>query len=208
MDVRALQRHVCVQIVIGLAIVNLWGCVAEFPPLVDQAQVSGTVTVGRVVAAITGERARRYPPEVRFFELEDRRTQERLRVMIESPDQQFVVALPPGDYLLTRVQISEGPFMSVADLAITFSVGTGPVSYVGTWCIGVDSPRYGRMVAVSIELDPQERAQTLDALLNKFPILARQSVEDIRAEPSKAVARLFEVMPYPRIHRYFRRHWW
>jgi hypothetical protein len=26
--------------------------------------------------------------------------------------------------------------------------------------------------------------------------------------PSEAQARLFEVMPYPRVPRYFRRHWW
>lgn len=187
---------------------NLWGCVTEFPPVVDQAQVLGAVAVGKVVAAISGERTRRYLPEVRFFELEDRRTQKRFRVLIESGDRQFVVALPPGDYLLTRVQISEGPFMSMADLAITFSVGKGPVSYVGTWRFGVDSPRYGRMVAVSIVFDEQDRAQALDFLRKEYPALARQPLEEMSSEPFQAAARLFEVLPYPRIPRYFRRHWW
>ena len=193
---------------LGLIVLNLWGCATEVPPLIDKAQVPGNVVVGRVLAVITGKRARRYEPEVRFLEVEERRTQERFSVEIKSRDRQFVIALPPGDYQLNRVQISEGPFMSMADLVVTFSVGKDPVTYVGTWRFGVDSPRYGRMVVVSIVLEQQEKARTLDFLGEQYPVLAQQPVEEMTPQPPQVAARLFEVMPYPRVHRYFRRHWW
>lgn len=187
---------------------NLWGCVTEVPPLIEQARVTGDVIVGRVLAVITGERTRRYQPEVRFLEVEKLQTQERFNIEIESNDRQFVIALPPGDYRLNRVQISEGPFMSMADLAVTFSVGKSPVTYVGTWRFGVDSPRYGRMVVLSIVLDQHEKEQTLDFLSTQYPALGPQAVVEMVPDPSQLEARLFEVMPYPRVHRYFRRHWW
>ena len=174
----------------------------------DKAQTIGHAIVGRVLAVNIGERARRYRPAVRILDVEDRRTNERVTIQIDAEDRQFVVPLSPGDYLLNRVQIAEGPFMSMAEMAIPFSVGQGPVNYVGTWRFGIGSPGYGRMVAVSIVFDQQEKAQTLDFLHKEYPVLARQSVEDVRVEPASESVRLFEVMPYPRIHRYFRRHWW
>jgi hypothetical protein len=195
-------------VMMGLMVMNSLGCVTNVPPLVDQAQIPDNVMVGRIQAVITGERARRFEPEVRFIEVEERRTQERFNVEIQSKDRQFVIALPPGNYLLNRVQINEGPFMSMADLAITFSVGTGPVTYVGTWRLGVDSPRYGRMVAVSIVVEQEEKARTLDFLTKQYPVLAHQPMEERAPQPSVATARLFEVMSYPRVERYFRRHWW
>src|SRR5689334_14061237 len=178
------------------------------PALPDKAQVMGPVTIGRVLAVNTGERTRRYQPEVRHFDVEDRRTKERFSIQIDARNGQFVVPLSMGDYLLYRVQITEGPFMSMADLEIPFSVGKGPVSYAGTWKFGVGSPGYGRMVAVSIVFNQQELDQTLDFLRDEYPALAQQPIEEMRFEPHPAVVRLFEVMPYPRIHRYFRRHWW
>jgi hypothetical protein len=175
---------------------------------VDQARVPGNVTIGRVLAVNIGERTRRYQPEVRVLDVEDRRTSDRFSIRIDAGDRQFVISLPPGNYVLNRVQIAEGPFMSMAELAMPFSVGKGPVSYVGTWRFGVGSPGYGRMVAVSIVSDQQEMTQTLNFLHEAYPVLAQQPVEEIRVEPPLASVRLFEVMPYPRVHRYFRRHWW
>ena len=120
------RNHAGLATMMGLMALNLWGCAAEVPSLIDQVQVPDNVMVGRVQAVITGERARRYQPEVRALMVEDRRTQERFNIHIESWDQQFVIALPPGDYLLNRVQIREGPFLSLADVAVAFSVGRGP----------------------------------------------------------------------------------
>lgn len=192
----------------GFIALHLLGCAREIPSLVDQARVPGNVTIGRVLAVNIGERTRRYPPEVRAFEVEDRRTNERFTIRIDAGDRQFVIPLTSGDYLLRRVQVTEGPFMSMAELAIPFSVGKGPVSYVGTWRFGVGSPGYGRMVSVSIVFDQQDMIQTLDFFHREYPNLAHQPVEEMRGEPPLAAVRLFEVMPYPRIHRYFRRHWW
>jgi hypothetical protein len=205
---KTVQLHGCVIAMMGFAALNIWGCATTVSPLADQEQVTGTVVVGRILAVITGERGRRYEPEVRVVEVEERWTRERFNVEIKSKDRQFVIALPTGDYLLNRVQINEGPFMSMAELAITFSVGKGPVTYVGTWRFGVDSPRYGRMVAVSIVFEQKEKAGMLDFLHTQYPALARQPIEEMTPQPPQMVARLFEVMSYPRVEQYFRRHWW
>jgi len=194
--------------VMGVMALNLWGCATDLPPLADQTQVTNGVVVGRVLTVVTGERTRRYQAEVRFFEVEEQRTQERFHIEIDSEDRHFVLPLPLGDYRLTRVEISEGPFQSMADLGIEFSVGQSPVTYVGTWRFGVDSPRYGRMVAVSMVLDQRDRAGALDFLNKQYPALDDQPVEERSPRPPQVEARLFEVMPYPRVHRYFRRHWW
>jgi hypothetical protein len=177
-------------------------------PLADQRQVTSGVVVGRVLAVITGATRRRYLPEVRFLELEDLKTQGRFNVEIKSAGRHFAIVLPPGGYRLNRVQISEGPFMSMADLAIAFSVGKSPVTYVGTWRFGVDSPRYGRMVVVSMVLDQGETAQALDFLSEQYPALSEQTIVEMLPQPSHVETRLYEVMPYPRYPRYFRRHWW
>jgi hypothetical protein len=192
----------------GMMALNLWGCATEVPSSIEQAQVTGNVIVGRVLTVITGERTRRYQPEVRFLEVEELHTQERFNVEIRSSDRQFVIALPPGDYRLNRVQISEGPFMSMAELAVTFSMGKSPITYVGTWRFGVDSPRYGRMVVLSIVLDQDEMVRTFDYLNKEYPVLGHQAVKEMVPQPPQLEARLLEVMPYPRVHQYFRRHWW
>jgi hypothetical protein len=52
----------------------------------------------------------------------------------------------------------------------------------------------------------QERAQQF--VKDTYPSLKARSLAMLIPEPSHEVARLFEVMPYPRNSRYFRRHWW
>ena len=41
-----------------------------------------------------------------------------------------------------------------------------------------------------------------------IPSLDREYVTTALPDPPQLHARLFEVMPYPRVPRYFRRHWW
>lgn len=193
---------------LGALVLCLSGCVTELPSLADPTQVAGSLVVGRVLTVLTGETSRRYPPEVRFFELEDRASQKRFQVEIKSPDQYFAVDLPPGDYRVNRVQINEGPFMSMADLGTTFIVDPDAIIYVGTWRFGVDSPRYGRNVVASMIADQEETARVRDFLNDQYPSFQENSMIEHLPQPSHVEARLYEVMPYPRYPRYFRRHWW
>jgi hypothetical protein len=190
------------------SVAALWGCVAQLPALVDPTDVTGSLVVGRVVTVSTGDRSRRYLPAVQHFELEDHVSHQRFQVEINSHDRYFVLNLPPGQYRLTRVLISEGPFMSMADLSMTFPVDATAMTYVGTWKIGVDSPRYGRMIVASLFADQVESAQARDFLHDQYPTLKGSSMVETLPQPTQIETRLYEVMPYPRYPRYFRRHWW
>ena len=191
---------------LGVLVLTMSGCVTELPSLVDQDQVAGSLVVGRVITVLTGERSRRYVPQMRFLELEDKDSQQRFQVSIESRNQRFAIDLPAGNYRLNRAQISEGPFMSMADLDMTFSVEAGVINHVGIWRFGVDSPRYGRNVIVS--MIPEERAMVRTFLKEQYPALNQHSMVERLPQPSQVEARLYEVMPYPRVSRYFRRQWW
>ena len=103
--------------------------------------------------------------------------------------------LAPGDYELIRVQINEGPFLSMAQLGSYFSVGQDPVTYVGIWRFGVDSPRYGRMVSVSMINDEEDRAEALDVLASKDPSFDVRGVATFVPDPAELQTRLYEVMP-------------
>jgi len=106
------------------------------------------------------------------------------------------------------VQISEGPFMSMADVSMAFSVDAGAITYVGTWRFEVDSSRYGRMVVASVIADQAEAAGVWDFLDDRYPTFDGRSMVETLPQPAQMEARLYEVMPYPRYPRYFRRHWW
>lgn len=183
-------------------------CTTEIPTVVESGTVPANVVVGRALTVLTGERSRIYLPAVRSFEILNRQTQERYTVEIQSDDERFVLPLAPGNYELTRVQISEGPFLSMAQLTSTFSVAPGSITYLGTWRFGVDSPKYGRMVLVSMVSDDNDRTQVAASLRETHPSLENAGVETVLPDPSEVQTRLFEVMPYPRYPRYFRRHWW
>jgi hypothetical protein len=139
--------------------------------------------------------------------VQNRQTKERFRVEIESDNERFILPLAPGEYELIRVQINEGPFLSIAQLASTFSIGRDLVTYLGTWRFGVDSPKYGRMVSVSMVSDEEDRAHAIETLTHEEPSLGAGTVPTVLPDPTEMQARLYEVMPYPRVPRYFRRHW-
>lgn len=82
-----------------------------------------------------------YRPEIRFFEIQNRRTHERYIVEMDSANERFVLSLHPGEYELDHVQISEGPFLTMAQLTVTFPVRNDPITYVGIWRFGADSPK-------------------------------------------------------------------
>jgi hypothetical protein len=184
------------------------GCVTELPLIVAEADVSGTLVVGRVVTTITGELRRAYPPELRSFEVINTESQERFKVYVKSEDEYFSLSLPPGHYKINRVQISEGPFLSMAQLTGSFVLKPEVMTFLGTWRFGVDSPKYGRYVIVSMIHDEQDLKRAQQFVKDSYPTFdARPMVIQI-PEPSHEETRLFEVMPYPNYARYFRRHWW
>jgi hypothetical protein len=191
----------------AVGVLYLQGCVTQLPAVPEEGSLLSNVAVGRVVAVLTGERSRIYEPAVRSFEVQNRQTKQRFNVQIESDNESFILPLAPGDYELTRVQINEGPFLSMAELASTFSIGHDPVTYLGTWRFGVDSPKYGRMVSVSMVTDEEDRAEALQTLGHDQHADIKD-VATVLPEPPELQTRLYEVMPYPRVPRYFRRHWW
>ena len=204
MNAQSLLGWCCVAVLLLLQ-----GCVKELPAVpVDDETVQSNVAVGRVVAVLTGEGRRIYEPAVRSFEVQNRETKVRFMVEMESSDEQFILPLSPGNYELIRVQINEGPFLSMAELASTFSISQEPVTYLGTWRFGVDSPKYGRMVSVSMINDDEDRAKVLNTLAVRDPSVDVGAVATALPDPADVQVRLYEVMPYPRVPRYFRRHWW
>ncbi|MEW6246266.1 MAG: hypothetical protein AB1555_06085 [Nitrospirota bacterium] len=184
------------------------GCATDLPTAPEAQDMKTPIVFGRTVALVTGKTTRWYEPQVRFFELVNRKTHERFKVDVQSDDKVFVLQIPAGEYELSRVQINEGPFLSMADFSSTFEVVADQITYLGTWRFGVDTPRYDRMVVISTVQDRKDQAEAEREFLAKYPALEGQPVETVLLVPSQAESRLYEVMPYPRYPRYFRRHWW
>jgi hypothetical protein len=193
---------------IWVLILTLSGCVHELPVTVAEADLSGTLAVGRVITNITGEVQRIYAPELRSFEVINMENQERFKVDVQSAGEYFSFALPPGTYELSRVQISEGPFLSMAQLSASFVLKPDVITFLGTWHFGVDSPKYGRQVVVSMTHDEQDQERARQFVKDTYPTFHARVPVMLIPEPSHEEARLYEVMPYPRILGYFRRHWW
>jgi hypothetical protein len=106
------------------------------------------------------------------------------------------------------VQISEGPFLSMAHLSVNFVLQPGVMTFLGTWRFGVDSPKYGRRVMVSMIHDEQDQKRAQQFIKDSYPTFSARPMVTLIPNPSHEEARLFEVMPYPNFPRYFRRHWW
>lgn len=191
-----------------LCSLGLIQCAAPTVPELNATTATPLLVVGRALTVLTGPTNRWYGPQVRFFELVRRATDERIRVDVESDDAHFLVKLPAGEYELTRVQINEGPFMAMADLQATFEVTAGGVTYLGTWRFGVDSPRYGRMIVVSAVDDQDDRVAATQETAARFPEQAGVPFNTVLLTPASLQFRLYEVASYPRVEPYFRRHWW
>ncbi len=181
------------------------GC-ADIARQTDHQVESARLVIGRAIAVITGQSSRAYGPQVRSFELENWRTRERTTVELKSEDRMFSVLLPAGDYRLNRVQISEGPFLSIAEMDVAFSVGSAAVTHVGTWRFGIEPPRYGRRVALSIVMEDDTLREIKAVLSAEHPERQAERIASIIPEPPTTDTRLYEVMPYPRYPRYFQRH--
>jgi hypothetical protein len=193
---------------ISVVLMVLTGCATEFPVTVAEADILGMLVVGRVVTTITGQSQRVYPPELRSFEVINTESKERFRVHVQSEDEYFSLSLPPGHYKINRMQISEGPFLSMAQLTGSFVLKPDVVTFLGTWRFGVDSPKYGRQMMVSMIQDEQDQRRAQQFVKDSYPTFDARPMGILIPEPSHEQARLYEVMPYSRILGYFRRHWW
>lgn len=191
-----------------LWLTGLSGCVPEVLTVDEPEDTRMVLVVGQAVTVITGDRARRFGPEVRQIELMQRHTGKRYSVTVNADDKAFAFFLPAGEYEITRVQISEGPFLSIAQLSSFFFLGDGAVVFVGTWRFGVDSPRYGRMVLVSMIPEDDARQQAERKIREQYSALAGESPATVIPVPAETEARLYEVLPYPRYPKYFQRHLW
>lgn len=184
------------------------GCTTSVFPTQETPAPDASIVFGRAVTVLLQKSTRRYQPQIRFFELVNQATNDRVRVDLRSEDKWFALALPAGEYELSRVQISEGPFLSMAELQVKFAVSTEPATYVGTWRFGVESPRYERMVVVSAVEDRKSRDEAEREVLERYPDLAGRPIVTLLPIPASSESRLHEVMPYPYYPRYYRRHWW
>lgn len=196
-----LRRDFGLSVVLALSLMGLSSCATSVPARPAEIWAEGPLAFGRTQAVLSAPSTRWYAPEVRFLELRNRATHERIRVDVVSADGLFVLNLPPGEYELTRVQINEGPFLAMADLTATFRVNPDGVTYLGTWRFMLDSPRTQRMVIVAAVLEQAEAQRQLTA---RYPDLAGRPLVTVLPDPATAETRLYEVSPYPR-YRYFRR---
>ena len=199
--------NVCIAWIAGITL-SCVGCAAAIVPYDEVGESGNPSVMGRVVAVIVGESSRIYEPEVRSFELEEQHSHERFIVQVQSDDRPFAITLRPGDYRLIRVQINEGPFMSMAEINASFSVNQESLTYVGTWRFGVDIPKYGRMLSLSMVMDATDRAQVEAMIAKQYPLLEGIPLVSVLPDPPTLETRLYEVMPYPRYPSYFRRHNW
>jgi hypothetical protein len=204
---KLLKQQWCWQS-LGVILMTLSGCATELPVTVAELDVSGTLVVGRVVTTVTGQLQRAYPPELRSFEVINTESEESYKIYVKSGDEYFSFSLPPGRYTINRVQISEGPFSSMAQLTGSFVLEPDVVTFLGTWRFGVDSPKYGRQVLLSIIHDEQDHQRAQQFVNDTYPTFDARPMVLLIPEPSHEQTRLFEVMPYPNYARYFRRHWW
>lgn len=186
----------------------LMACATTLPQTTELERQGDSLVTGRIVTVITGERMRMFLPELRMFELVKQEDGERFSVELEPEARSFSVSLAPGKYQVTRIQISEGPFLSMAEVNVTFSIEAGGMTDLGVWRFGVDSPRYGRMVALSIVDREQAKEIEASSTTSQYPEPKAERVKTVMPQPAQSQARLYEVMPYPRYSRYFRRHNW
>jgi hypothetical protein len=96
----------------------------------------------------------------------------------------------------------------MAQLSASFVLKPDVMTFLGTWRFGVNSPKYGRQMVVSMVLDEQDQERAKQFVKDTYPTLDARALVMLIPEPSHEEARLFEVMPYPRYPNYFRRHWW
>ncbi len=162
----------------------------------------------RVLTVLADRPGRLYDPALQLMEVRHRASGNRYRVEVGADDKFLVFPLPSGEYEVTRVQISEGPFLSMAEPSMVFHIEPEGVTYLGRWRLAVQSPRYGRNVLVSVLQPDEGQTEDWQALTEEYPERTATPVMVAGVTPTALETRLYEVMPYPRYPPYFRRHLW
>jgi hypothetical protein len=189
-------------VAVFLLVCAVTGCVTTMPALPESVSTDGAVVIGRAVTVLLGPTTRWFTPELRFFEVVNTVTHQRIRVDVNSEDAWFILPLPAGQYEVSRVQISEGAFLGMAGLKPQFRVVEGHITYIGTWRIGVESPQYNRTILLSAVTEAEPAVRNA---LATYPALDGRPIATQLLTPSTIETRLYEVPPYPRFW-WFRRH--
>lgn len=96
----------------------------------------------------------------------------------------------------------------MANGSVMFSINEHELTYLGTWRFGVDSPRYERMVLLSIVLNESDKNQLAETAKQQSAAMEVHSMVTTFPSPAESKARLYEVMSYPRVPPYFQNHQW
>ena len=171
-------------------------------PGITLSTENNAILLGRISTQLTGPTTRYFQPAIQFFEIKHQESGRQYRVDIDAQNAPMVFTLVPGNYILTRIMISEGVFRALANLELSFKLEKNRVNYLGTWEVRVSAPFYNRTIQVGVlsQLD-----QTLADLRSDNPSLTELPIVSQNLTPSFIETRLFEVAPYPKF-RYFNRH--
>lgn len=196
-------RWLALWIVGGTNVLVAVGCASSLAPLPETVSRETSLIFGHVHIVQRGAVKRIYPPIVRFFELYSPTHDRRFRIDVNAERRLFALAVPPGHYVLTRIQIAEGAFRGMARVDQRFHVESTGLTYVGDWTITLAPPRYDRTLHVTVAFD-RERAAA--AILDRYPDLANVPIRSSVMAGEKAKARVWEIYPYPRMKYFFRHH--
>jgi len=177
------------------------GCAGTRVPLPDAFPATPTVVFGKVRVELSGLTNRWFLPELEFVELLNHDTHKRFRIDFKAKQSLFLMSLPEGYYELVRVQIAEGAFRSMAQLSSSFRIHINKLTYLGTWTFVVAPPYYDRAVTMTVA---SEFPDTVAEIRAKYPDYPSRVAKSALPSPLSQEARLYEVMPYPRV-KYFRR---
>ena len=191
------------RIVMGFLVLAFGaGCGAGYAPLPIVFPATPTIVFGKVQVNLSGSSNRWFIPEIEFAELYNRDTDERIRVDFKAKQSLFILPIPEGHYELTRIQIAEGAYRSMAQLSSSFRVKKDQLTYVGTWTFEVAPPYYDRAITLTVS---SELTNAVAEMQTRYPGHQDHHVQNALPVPVRQETRLYEVMPYPRV-KYFRRH--
>lgn len=86
------------------------GCVQEVSTVASVEEASTVLVVGRAMSVISGDRGRRFEPEIRQMELMQHQTGRRYRVMVEGKDKVFAFFFLQESTASRGCKFTKGPF--------------------------------------------------------------------------------------------------